>query len=128
MRLLKLLLLLLMCAAEPAVAGPFEEAKVAYHEGDYTTARRLWPPLVGKGDPFAQYYLGVMYRYGRGVPQDYVLAHMWFTLAMARFDKAEKHDRGVALVAREFIVDNMTPAQIAEAQKLAREWKPQPER
>ena len=101
MRLLKLPLVLLMCAAEPAVAGPFEEANVACHEGDHTTALRLWTPLAEKGDPFAQYYLGVMYRYGRGVPQDYVQAHVWFTLAAARLDEFKKYDRGAALIARE---------------------------
>jgi uncharacterized protein len=70
MRPLMLLLLPIMSAAEHAVAGPYEEAKVAYQEGDYTIAQRLWAPLAEKDDPFAQYNLGVMYRYGRGVPED----------------------------------------------------------
>jgi len=124
MRLLMLIVALLMSAAVPSVAGPFEEASVAYHKGDYPTALRLWGPLADKGDPFAQFYLGVMYRFGRGVPQDYVKAHVCFTLAVAGFDKFEEYERATAVIAREFVVDNMTPAQLAEAQKLAREWKP----
>jgi hypothetical protein len=52
-------------------------------------------------------------------PQDYVIAHMWFNLAAAGGEKGSVHFRDV-LAAR------MMPTQIAEAQKLAREWKPKP--
>jgi uncharacterized protein len=58
-----------------------------------------------------------MHGKGQGVPEDYVIAHMWFNLAAASGNKNAA--RGRALVAA-----RMTPAQIAEAQKLAREWKP----
>ena len=65
----------------------------------------------------AQAGLGFMYEAGRGVPQNYVLAHMWFDLAAARgFRRAAE--------LRDLSVDHMTPEQVAEAQKLAREWKP----
>ena len=51
MRLLKLLLLILVvCAAGPAVAGPFEDGAAAYAKGDYGTALRLWRPLAEQGD------------------------------------------------------------------------------
>jgi hypothetical protein len=51
------------------------------------------------------------------VPQDYALAYKWFNLAAAQNNQdAEKY--------RDSIAQRMTPAQIAEAQKLAREWKP----
>jgi uncharacterized protein len=58
-----------------------------------------------------------MYRTGGGVPQDYVIAHMWFNLAAASGDKD-------AVKARDVVAAKMAPTQIAEAQKLAREWKP----
>jgi hypothetical protein len=51
-----------------------------------------------------------------GVSEDYVLAQMWFILA-AVGDKT-------ARVSRDFHAKHMTPTQVAEAQKLAREWKP----
>jgi clan AA aspartic protease (TIGR02281 family) len=56
-----------------------------------------------------------MYASGQGVPQDYVTAHMWLNLAAARGykDAAQNRDN---------IAAQMTPAQIAEAQKLGREW------
>ena len=49
---------------------------------------------------------------------------MWWNLAASRFDASEKEDRAQAVRNRDSIVAKMTPAQIAEAQKLARERKP----
>jgi TPR repeat protein len=65
----------------------------------------------------AQNNLGGLYANGWGVPVDYVQAHMWSDLSTTQGyqDAAENRD----VVGR-----NMTSAQIAEAQKLAREWTP----
>ena len=65
----------------------------------------------------AQFSLGVMYSKGRGVPQDYVQAHMWVNLAAAQGIEDARE-------LRDILAELMTPAQIAEAQRLAREWKP----
>ena len=70
-----------------------------------------------QGHAQAQDNLGLMYAKGQGVLQDYVLAHMWFNLAAAQGEK-------VATDLRDSLAKKMTPAQIAEAQKLASEWKP----
>ena len=64
-----------------------------------------------------------MYAKGQGVPQDYVQAHKWFNLAAATSTSKPDHDNAVK--ARDNVAARMTPAQIAEAQKLAREWKKQ---
>jgi hypothetical protein len=53
---------------------------------------------------------------------------MWFNLAASRIPASEKKERDNAIEARDFTASKMTPAQIAEAQRLAREWKPKPER
>ena len=75
-----------------------------------------------KGDPQAQYELGLRYEKGEGVPQDYALAHMWFNLSAAALAPVSEK----AAQAREQLQQKkMTPAQVAEAQRLAREWKPQ---
>ena len=76
-----------------------------------------WRPLAEKGDAAAQWSLGTMYAEGQGVPQDYVLAHMWMNLAVAK---------GVQEVVkgRDLLEKNMTTDQIAEAQRLAKEWTP----
>jgi TPR repeat protein len=125
----------------------------AYDEGDYATALRLLRPLANQGDPRALNHLGMMYEYGRGVernpieavkwfrkganrenptsmynlgkmyekgigvPQNDILAHMWFNLSGAR-------DLDKARTARDTIAGRMSREEVAEAQKLAREWKP----
>ena len=72
------------------------------------------------GGTEAQNNLGVMYGTGAGVPQDYVQAHMWFNLSAARVFVEELRDQGRTW--REQTEARMTPKQIAEAQRLAREW------
>jgi TPR repeat protein len=103
--------------AGPVAAGPFDDAFAAYKKGDYATALRLLRPFAEQGDAVAQAVLGGMYLMGENVPQDYVIAHMWFNLAAAGGEKE-------AVGFRDKTAALMTPAQIAEAQKLAREWKP----
>ena len=61
MRLLKLLLVMLVCAAGPAVAGPLEDAVGAYLTGDYPTALRLLRPIAEQGDASARHNFGFMY-------------------------------------------------------------------
>ena len=62
-----------------------------------------------------------MYAMGRGVSQDYVVAHMWLNLGAAQVSAA---DRDKYVYARDAVAELMTAEQIAEAQRLAREWKP----
>ncbi len=56
-----------------------------------------------------------MYGAGRGVPQDYISAHMWLNLAAATGGENARK-------AREVVAARMTREQIAEAQARAREW------
>jgi uncharacterized protein len=56
------------------------------------------------------------------VPQNYVMAHMWMNLAASRAKPAERREAFAA--TRDALAAKMTPAQIAEAQKMASEWKP----
>ena len=182
-------LLLAALAGAPALAGPFEDALVAYGCGYYFEAIRLFRPLAEQGHAGAQYYVGVMYASGEDVPRDYaeamrwyrraadqgydwaqnniglmyltgqgvardngealawfrraagqgnvnaqnnrgtmyrdgdavpvdpVAAHLWFDLAAQRgFQPAAKN--------RDALRAGMSEAQLAQAQRLAREWKP----
>jgi len=59
---------------------------------------------------------------GRGVLRDDVQAHVWFNLAVSRHPPGK--DRDDSVKNRDIAAKLMTPAQIAEAQRLAREWKP----
>ena len=74
-----------------------------------------------QGLAIAQYNLGLGYDKGKGVPQDYVLAYKWFSLSVPRF-QGKYHEEAVR--NRDLAEKGMTPAQVAEAQKLAREWRP----
>jgi hypothetical protein len=58
-----------------------------------------------------------MYGGGLGVPQDYVLAHMWFNLSGSNGYKD-------AIKSRNIIEKRMTPQQIEKAQEMARNRKP----
>ena len=75
-----------------------------------------------RGAAIAQEDLGHMYAKGQGVPQDFVQAHMWFNLAAARYSQGERRDNSAS--NRDLLAKQMTPDQVAEAQRLAREWKP----
>ena len=110
-------MLILLSFALPVAAGPLEDAATAFNRRDYATALRLTRPLAEQGDATAQYNLGVFYDNGLAVPQDHVRALMWFNLAAAQGKEG-------AASFRDLVARRMTPAQIAEAQKLAREWKP----
>ena len=70
-----------------------------------------------QGAPSGQFLLGYMYERGLGLPQDYVLAYMWLNLAAAHGDEKWKNHR-------DLIAKIVTAPQLAEAQKLALEWKP----
>ena len=72
-----------------------------------------------QGRAAAQYNLGHAYELGQGVPQDAVSAYMWFNLAAAR---ATGETQTTAATARDDTAKTMTPAQLADAQTLAREW------
>jgi Sel1 repeat/Protein of unknown function (DUF3551) len=76
------------------------------------------------GDATAQYNLAVMYDTGRGVLQDYVLAHKWYNLAASHHATWEADVGASAARSRDRLSTRMTPAQLAEAQKMAREWEP----
>jgi hypothetical protein len=77
-----------------------------------------------QGDATAQYNLAVMYDIGRGVLQDYVMAHKWYNLAASHYATWEADVGASAARSRDRLTIRMTPAQIAEAQKMAREWEP----
>ena len=88
-----------------------------------------------QGNGSAQMILSDVYDKGLGVPQDYVLAYMWFNLGAAHSDAAEivhryyGFDLGKPTVTgvaefRDKLIAKMTREQVAEAQRLTREWKP----
>jgi len=138
----------------PAMAGAMEDAETAWNRQDYATAERLYRPLAEQGRAGAQHALGKMYENGEGVPRDPVEAARWYRLAaeqghtgaqfylggmyyagegVARdyvqafvwFSLSEAGGQGdFAAKSRAKAAEKMTAAQIAEAERRVREWKP----
>ncbi len=114
-------------AAEQGHAEAQSNLGLMYGKGlgvpqDYAKAVKWSRKAAEQGVAEAQYNLGFMYANGQGVPQDYVQAHKWFNLAASKSPPGENRNR--AIKGRGTVAKRMTPAQISEAQKLAREWKP----
>ena len=90
-------------------------------------ALKLFNLAAESGDGGAQSNLGNMYAFGKGVEQDYVQALMWFNLATYAYEASNEREMTVREMNdknRELAASFLTPAQIAEAEKLTREWKP----
>ncbi len=97
---------------------------------DYAKAPSWFQIAADQGYMYAQAELGFMYENGWGVSQDYVQAHMWFNLAASHpasdfldFLYVEAN-RARVIKLRDAVAAEMMPAEIAEAQRMAREWKP----
>ena len=85
----------------------------------YDSAAGFYGQAAMRGNPFGQAMFGLMYDKGHGVPQDFVLAYKWLNLAAAR---ARKRERDYFLRLRDAVASKMSPAQIAEGQRLAMAW------
>ena len=94
----------LSCSVQtvPAWAN-YEAGKRAWDEMRPAEALVEWQAAADDGDRRAMLALGRLYATGLGVPQNYILAHMWFNLAASR-GEIEALDQRDALAAR------MTPA------------------
>jgi TPR repeat protein len=102
---------------------------VMYSEGqgvpqDYTEAGKWYGLSAWQGYAQAQYNLGLWYAQGEGGAQDYIRAHMWFNLAAASFPPSDILSRSAAIKNRDTIASRMSSDQIAQAQRLARDWQP----
>ena len=85
-------------------------------------AVRWYQLAAEQGNPAAQGQLGFMYSKGQGVPENHVVGYMWLALAAsARPHRARDPDWDVY---RDRLAVKMTPAQIGEAERLVRTWRP----
>ncbi len=83
---------------------------------DYSEALKWWRLAAEQDRAEAQFNLGVMYHKGEGVTKNNLISHMWHSFAVLNgLKKSEEY--------RVKVTRNMTPEQIAEAQKLARDWR-----
>ena len=106
-------------AAAQGIVGAQHNLGVMYDNGqgviqDYAEAVRWFKLAAAQGIGSAQYNLGAMYANGQGVTQNYARSHMWSNLAAAGGNTG-------AVKNRDIVAAKMTPQQIGEAQKMARE-------
>ena len=81
---------------------------------NYEAALHWFVLSAEQGNAEAQAALGYLYNSGDGVLQDFVQAHMWLNIAAANGNEKARE-------AREEVAKQMTPEQIAEAQRMAKE-------
>ena len=144
-----LLMISALMFGAPAVAD-FEKGLDAYDREDFATALKEWKILAEEGDPSSQYNLGVMYRMGKGVKQNDKEAARWYRLAAYQGDAGSQYllgymywngigvpqnslrahmwvnlaaSQGVAAAEneRDFFAKEMTSADLALAQQMARD-------
>lgn len=85
-----------------------------YNEKNYAEAIKWYRKAAEQGNPNAQILLGSMYALGEGIPEDYVTAYMWCSIAAA---KNPSDADAIDILEKE-----MTPDQIARGKHLAQEW------
>jgi len=109
-------------AANQGLAAAQLSLGVLYENGagvpqDFAIAVAWYQKAAEQSNTAAQLNLGIIYENGWGVGQNYIIAHMWFNLATAAGDADAARNRDISAA-------KMTSEQIAEAHRLASEWKP----
>lgn len=132
-------------------AASFQEGVDAFNQGNYAEALKKLQPIAEKGNPDAQFRLGLMYRDGKGVAQDDKQGVAWLNKAAeqgqaeAQENLALSYAKGLgverdwvqadkwfsiaAASGRETAVNNqkvvevhMQPEDIAKANALSKDW------
>jgi len=88
-----LAVIFIMLLGAPALAD-FAEGLAAAERGDFATALKEWRPLAEQGNADAQHKLGIMYRRGEGVTQDYEVAIEWLRLAAKQGNASAQSNLG----------------------------------
>ncbi|MBZ0332066.1 sel1 repeat family protein [Halomonas sp. ANAO-440] len=125
------------------------------HSEDYATAARHLPVAAEQGDALAQFWMGWMYRNGKGMERDFEQAAQWYrrsaeqgnaaalnnlghlhdqghgvaqdrVLAYALYNLAASRGNEKGLSNRDQILSELTPAQVAQGQRMAAEWREGP--
>jgi len=139
MRTALFLLAAILCAQPPAGRPPLRDRAAAgdpdaqfslgknYEAGrsglkkDYAMAASWYRKSAEQGNAYAQASLGILCHSGKGLPRDDVQAEMWFIVAA---NGVEKNDRDTVVEMRDSVAAHLAPEQVAEAKRMASEWKP----
>src|SRR3954468_6673018 len=86
---------LLAAAGDFAEAASFRQGVAAFNRQEYLLASQNFFPLAEQGDPAAQTYLGFMFETGRGLPQNYTEAAIWYRRAAEQGDSLAQYSLGL---------------------------------
>jgi len=94
---------------------------------DHAEAARWYLRAAAKGYARAQNDIGFMYGFGEGIPPaDNVQAYKWLSLAVANYTAKNQDRLDQALKDRATVRARMTPAQITDAERQVRDFRPSP--
>ena len=111
------LALIVVIASAPSAQADYLTGQRAWDAGRPAEALAVWQVAADYGDTRSMMALARLYATGLGVPQNYILAHMWFNLAASRGEVE-------ALSERDALAAKMSPDQVATAQERALSWRP----
>ncbi len=91
-----------------AVVAQLTEGLDALRKSDYATAERELRPLAERGEPEAQYRIGLMYEFGKGYPQDKARGIVWFRKAAGQNHAAAQTELAIIYATGDGVAqDNM---------------------
>jgi uncharacterized protein len=93
---------------------------------DHKEAARLYLLAANQGYARAQNDIGFMLGFEGPAPHDDIEAYKWLTLAIERYTAKNQDRLDQAKKDKATVAARMTPAQIAEAERRVKAWKPAP--
>lgn len=114
-------------AAEQNMAGSGYMLGLMHRSGegvpkDYAKAAYWLQQAAELGNHYAQQMLAYHYRDGLGVAQNKVAAYKWIDLAIPKLKPSPARDTWIKM--REQLGGTMTAEEVAQAERLARDWRP----
>lgn len=106
----RIIAVVLLLTVQSAGAADFWVGSAYYLSGDFTAALREWRPLAEEGDERAQYYLGIMYANGEGVPENDRQAAYWFRKSARQGNSQSQYHLGMMYANGEGVPEDDTQA------------------
>ncbi len=110
-RIVLIAMLLFIVIGSVSARADYDAGYEAYLKSDFKTAYEQLKPEAQKGNPKAQFALGLLYHGGKGVEQNSVRAYVWYSLA-----EANGHKRSAKI--KEELAGKLSPEQIKNAKEL----------
>jgi S1-C subfamily serine protease len=120
-------------SAEQGVAGAQAQLGICYQNGfgvpkDNEQCVKWYRRAANQGEKYGQAMLGLCYGSGRGVPLNDVEAYKWLILANSHEWRDDDSVRKIIATPLKVCEERMSRGEIAEAQRLSREFIPRKEK